>query len=69
VSFEQSRAEMTSMASRGDWLIVQELLENGDPEFVDRLRNFSAPGILGPFAGRWYSNPTPAARWLLLAYL
>jgi hypothetical protein len=69
VSFEQSRGEMTSMASRGDWLIVQELLENGDPEFVDRLRSFSAPDILGPFAGRWYSNPSPAARRLLLAYL
>jgi hypothetical protein len=60
---------MTSMASRGDWLIVQELLENGDPEFVDRLRSFAAPDVLGPFAGRWYSKPSPAARRLLSAYL
>ena len=26
------------MASGGDWLLLYELLERGDPEFVDRLR-------------------------------
>jgi hypothetical protein len=57
------------MASRGDWLLVQELLDRGDPEFVDRLREFSDADILRPFAERWYSNPSPAARRLLLAYL
>jgi hypothetical protein len=48
--------------------LVQELLDRGDPEFIDRLRAFSDADILRPFAERWYSNPSPAARRLLLAY-
>jgi hypothetical protein len=57
------------MTSGGDWLLLQELLERGDPEFVDRLRSVVDADALGQFAERWYANPSPNARRLLLAYL
>src|SRR5215472_18049554 len=57
------------MTSGGDWLVLQELLERGDPEFVDRLRGVIDADALGRFAERWYSDPSPNARRLLLAYL
>ena len=57
------------MTSRGDWLVLQELLERGDLEFVNRLRSVDDANALGNFAERWYSNPSPNARRLLLAYL
>ncbi len=57
------------MTSRGDWLVLQELLERGDLEFVNRLRSVDDADALGKFAERWYSNPSPNARRLLLAYL
>jgi hypothetical protein len=57
------------MPSRGDWLVVQDLLNRGEPEFVDRLKDFSDAETLGPFADSWYANPSPVARRLLLDYL
>ncbi len=57
------------MSSGGDWLLLQELLDRGDPEFVDRLRSVTDADELGRFAERWYANPSPQARRLLLAYL
>jgi hypothetical protein len=57
------------MASGGDWLLLQELLERGDPEFIDRLRGVIDADALGRFAERWYADPSPNARRLLLAYL
>src|SRR5262249_50361611 len=57
------------MAGGGDWLLVQELLERGDPGFVDRLRSIADADALGSFADRWYDNPSPDARRLLLDYL
>jgi hypothetical protein len=57
------------MSSGGDWLLAQELLERGDPEFVDRLRAINDADVLGRFAERWYNDPSPNARRLLLAYL
>ncbi len=57
------------MASGGDWLVLYELLERGDPEFVDRLRAIADADALGRFAERWYHDPSPNARRLLLAYL
>lgn len=57
------------MTSAGDWLLLQELLERGDPAFVDRLRAVTDADDRGRFAGRWYDNPSPDARRLLLAYL
>lgn len=53
----------------GDWLLLQELLERGDPEFVDRLRAVIDADTLGGFAERWYSDPSPNARRLLMDYL
>lgn len=57
------------MMTDGDWLLLQELLERGDPGFVDRLRSVTDAEALGQFAGRWYDNASPNARRLLLAYL
>src|SRR5262245_32514411 len=57
------------MTSGGDWLLLHELLERGDPEFVDRLRGIADADALGVFAERWYANPSPHARRLLLEYL
>jgi hypothetical protein len=57
------------MTSGGDWLLMQELLERGDPEFVDRLQSINDAELLGGFAEGWYANPSPDARRLLLAYL
>ena len=57
------------MTSPGDWLLLQELLERGDPAFVDRLRSVTDANALGNFAGRWYENQNANARRLLLAYL
>jgi hypothetical protein len=57
------------MTGDGDWLLLQELLERGDPEFVDRLRGVADAVALGAFAERWYASTSPNARRLLLAYL
>ena len=57
------------MTSGGDWLLLHELLERGDPEFVDRLRHIADADALGAFAERWYANPSLNARRLLLEYL
>ena len=57
------------MASGGDWLVLYELLERGDPEFVNRLRAIDDAEALGRFAERWYHDSSPNARRLLLAYL
>ncbi|QEH37068.1 hypothetical protein OJF2_56530 [Aquisphaera giovannonii] len=56
------------MAGR-DWLLIQELLERGEEEFVDRLRGFHDAEALAGFAERWYSNASTRSRELLLAYL
>jgi hypothetical protein len=53
----------------GDWLLVRELLEQGSPEFVERLRAIDDADGLRAFADRWYANPSPTARRLLLEYL
>ena len=57
------------MTTGGDWLLVHELLERGDPEFVDRLREIADADALGTFAERWYTNPSSNARRLMLNYL
>ena len=53
----------------GSWLVVQELLERGDPAFVDELRKITDADALGAFAARWYADSRSASRRLLLAYL
>jgi hypothetical protein len=57
------------MTGGGDWLLLEELLERGDPEFVEALRRISDADALGRFAEHWYAHPSPEARRLLLAYL
>jgi hypothetical protein len=60
---------MANGSGQGRWLLVQELLERGDPAFVDELRRFRDPEILGSFAERFFADRRPATRPLLLAYL
>ena len=53
----------------GDWLVLEEKLERGDPAFVDELRSFSDAETLAGFAPKWYADKRPASRRLLLDYL
>lgn len=61
------------MAKQGDiagsWLLLEELLDRGDPTFVDELRKVSDADRLGAFAGKWYGDQRPESRRLLLEYL
>jgi hypothetical protein len=60
---------MAKKANRGSLLVIEELLERGDPLFLDELRAFSDADQLGSFAMRWYVQKGPPARDLLLRYL
>src|SRR3954447_4374298 len=53
----------------GDWLVLEELLERGDPSFVERLRAFHDSETLASFAARWYGDRRSASRRALLEYL
>jgi hypothetical protein len=53
----------------GSWLVLEELLERGDPTFVDELRKLTDADRLGTFAPRWYADQRAASRRLLLEYL
>lgn len=53
----------------GDWLVVEECYERGDPRFVDEIRGFHDAETLARFAERWYRDIRPASRRLLLEYL
>ncbi|SIN69521.1 hypothetical protein SAMN05444166_0183 [Singulisphaera sp. GP187] len=53
----------------GDWLLIQELFERGEPAFVDALRAFDDAEVLGAFAPRWLADRRPEARSLLFSYL
>jgi hypothetical protein len=53
----------------GDWLVLEEMLERGDPAFVDALRSFDDAETLASFGARWYADKRPASRRLLLDYL
>src|SRR5438876_582599 len=54
---------------RGVWTVLQELLDRGDPAFVEQLRRVHDCDKLGATAASWYNDRRPAARRLLLAYL
>jgi hypothetical protein len=54
---------------RGAWTVIEELLDRGDPAFVDQLRALHDCDKLGAFAAPWYNDRRPAARRLLLDYL
>jgi hypothetical protein len=54
---------------RGDWAVLEELLDRGDPAFVEQIRRVLDCDRLGAFAAPWYNDRRPAARRLLLDYL
>ncbi len=56
-------------APQGSWLLAEQLLESGDPEFIDELRRIRDADRLGAFAVTWYKDSRPASRRLLLEYL
>lgn len=58
-----------SSGGGGDWLLIQELFERGEPLFVDALRRFDNADLLGAFASRCFDDKRPEARQLLLDYL
>jgi len=53
----------------GSWLVIEELLERGDPAFVDELRACDDAPRLANFAASWHSDRRPASRRFLLEYL
>ncbi len=53
----------------GRWLVIEELLERGDPAFVDELRRIVDADALGAFAERWIKDRRSSSRRLLFAYL
>jgi hypothetical protein len=57
------------MPESGSWLLLEELLERGDPAFVHELRRIHDADRLGDFAKRWYGDPRPWVRQYLLDYL
>ncbi len=60
---------MAKRRGAGDWLVLEEKLERGDPSFVDDLRSFYDADVLAEFAARWYTDKRVASRRLLLEYL
>jgi hypothetical protein len=52
-----------------DWERIQRSFSAGTPEFVSQLRQFTNAATLAAFAEKWYSDPRPEARHLLLDYL
>src|SRR5262245_48222163 len=53
----------------GSWLVIEELLERGDPAFVDELRACDDAPRLANFAASWHSDRRPVSRRFLLEYL
>ena len=51
------------------WESVLQLFQSGSPEFVTQIRLVTAATQLAPFAERWYRDPRPEARRMLLDYL
>ncbi|MFT3879455.1 MAG: hypothetical protein QM703_07325 [Gemmatales bacterium] len=61
---------MIAMAtSRTHWLVLQELLDRGDPSFVSEIRKFDDADKLKAFAPQWHADSRLQARRLLIAYL
>jgi hypothetical protein len=57
------------MAGSGDWLIVRELYDRGDPSFVDAVRRIDDADALGALGTAWASDRRPEARAMLFDYL
>ena len=58
-----------SKPPKGSWLLAEELLDAGDPAFVDELCRISDADKLGNFAKTWYADSRPASRRLMIEYL
>jgi hypothetical protein len=52
----------------GSWLLAEDLLEQGDPGFVDELRRINQADRLKRFAKTWYADRRRQARQFLLDY-
>jgi hypothetical protein len=57
------------MAEPSSWLVLEELLERGDPSFVTELRKLHDAERLGGFANRWFADRRPWVRQFLFDYL
>ena len=44
----------------GSWLLAEQLLESGDPAFVDELCRISDADKLGSFAKTWFADRRPS---------
>jgi hypothetical protein len=62
-------ARQKPAADNGSWDYAQELLERGDPAFVDELRRITDGERLGKFAATWFKDKRESSRALLLEYL
>jgi hypothetical protein len=62
-------AKKRQPSDSGSWLLLEELLERGDPAFVNELRKITDADRLGAFAAKWYGDKRAASRRLLLEYL
>jgi len=62
-------AEQPHAGNAPSWPQLQELLRDGDPAFVDELRQIADADLLGALAGPWYEDRRPASRRLLFDYL
>ena len=62
-------AKSSKDPAHNSWTLVEELLERGDPAFVDELRKVADADRLGAFAAKWYADRRPASRHLLFEYL
>jgi hypothetical protein len=62
-------ARRRDITDNSSWPYAEELLERGDPAFVDEFRRLTDADRLGNFAARWYLDRRPASRRLLLEYL
>ncbi len=62
-------ANRPARVTQGSWPVVEELLERGDPAFVDELRRIHVGEELANYAEPWYRDTRPAARRFLLEYL
>ncbi len=62
-------ARQPDVTDNGSWSLVEDTLRRGDPLFVRELRRITDAERLGAFAPRWYGDPRPEARRLLLDYL
>ena len=60
---------MTNDGSAPEVSLPLDLLEAGDPEFVDALRAVHDADALANFAGTWFDDRRPASRQLLSEYL